>query len=225
MSTLSHQLDMTLMRERLSAMEALLAEHKIKVPKPIKNVESTTMASMRINQRKLFAARALERLDTGGVEVSFSFARPTSRAAPAEFGLDVLECIAPFLHLASLGALRQVNRQWRSTFYQASIMKAIIGSMDYINFNTLYALTIQLGDGGLSRDMMDCAVGGIPILRADDALRLIKKHGISWEKMARRHSANTALRMAFDAIPIPSYVHGKRYADERQRCLVGLFGR
>ena len=62
MSTLSHQLDMTLMRERLSAMEALLAEHKIKVPKPIKNGESTMMASMRINQRKLFAARALERL-------------------------------------------------------------------------------------------------------------------------------------------------------------------
>lgn len=223
--SLTHQLDMTLMRERLSALEALLAEHKIKVPKPIKNGESTMMASMRINQRKLFAARALERLDTGGVEVSFSFARPRSREAPAEFGLDVLECIAPFLDLPALGALRQVNRQWRSTFYQGSIMKAIIGSMDYINFNTLYALTTHLGDGNFSRDMMDCAVGGIAILKAEDALRLIEKHGISWEKMARRHSANTALRMAFDAIPIPAYVHGRRYADEQQRCLAGLFGR
>jgi hypothetical protein len=137
----------------------------------------------------------------------------------------VLECIAPFLDIPSLGKLRQVNRQWRSTFYQGSIMRAIVGSMDYINFNTLYALTIQLGDGSFSRDMMDCAVGGIPILKAEDALRLIEKHGISWEKMARRHSANTALRMAFDAIPIPSYVHGKPYADERQRCIAGLFGR
>ena len=225
MSSLTHQLDMTLMRERLTAMEALLAEHKIKVPKPIKNVESSTMASMRINQRKLFAARALERLDTGGIEVSFSFARRTSRAAPAEFGLDVLECIAPFLDLPSLGALRQVNRQWRSTFYQGSIMKAIVGSMDYITFDTLYAMVIQLGSGDLSRDMMDYAVGGIPILRATDALRLIEKHGISWEKMARRHSANTALGLAFEAIPIPSHVHGKRYFDERQRCVVGLFGR
>ena len=39
MSTLSHQLDMALMRERLTAMEALLLQHKIKVPKPIKMVE------------------------------------------------------------------------------------------------------------------------------------------------------------------------------------------
>ena len=225
MSTLSHQLDMALMRERLTAMEALLLQHKIMVPKSIKMVESSMETSARINQRKLMAARALERLKTDGVEVSFSFARPTSRAAPAEFGLDVLECIAPFLDLPSLGRLRQVNRQWRSTFYQGSIMRAIVGSMDYINFNTLYALTIQLGDGSFSRDMMDCAVGGIPILKAEDALRLIEKHGISWEKMARRHSANTALRMAFDAIPIPSYVHGKPYADERQRCIAGLFGR
>ena len=182
MSTLSHQLDMTLMRERLTAMEALLLQHKIKVPKPIKMVESSMETSARINQRKLMAARALERLKTDGVEVSFSFARPTSRAAPAEFGLDVLECIAPFLDIPSLGKLRQVNRQWRSTFYQGSIMRAIVGSMDYINFNTLYALTIQLGDGSFSRDMMDCAVGGIPILKAEDALRLIEKHGISWRR-------------------------------------------
>lgn len=224
MSTLSHQLDMSLMRERLCAMEALLAENRIKVPKPIKNAETTKEASIRINQRKLFAARALERLGTGGVEVSFCLARPTSRAVPAEFGLDLLECIAPFLDLPSLGALRQVNRQWRSTFYQGSVMKAVIGSMDYINFNTLYALTIQLGDGNLSRDMMECSVGGIPTLRAEDALRLIEKHGISWEKMARRHSANTALRMAFDAIPIPPYVKYSRYDEEVRRCSAGLFG-
>ena len=39
-----------------------------------------------------------------------------------------------------------------------------------------------------------------------------------WEKMARRHSAETALRMAFKAIPIPPYVRGKRYDDEVSRC-------
>lgn len=75
---------MALMRERLTAMEALLLQHKIMVPKPIKMVESSMETSARINQRKLMAARALERLKTDGVEVSFSFARPTSRAAPAE---------------------------------------------------------------------------------------------------------------------------------------------
>jgi hypothetical protein len=224
MSSLSHQLDMALMRERLSIMEALLLQHKIKVPKPIKNCESSLQASMRINQRKLFAARALERLNTDGIEVSFSFARPTSRK-PAEFGLDVLECIAPFLDLPSLGALRQVNRQWRSTFYQGSIMRAIVGSMDYINFTTFYAMIIQLGNGDMQRDMLERAVGGIAILRGEDALDLIQKHGISWEKMARRHSANTALRLAFNAIPIPSYVTGKRYEEEVQHCKAGLFGR
>jgi hypothetical protein len=224
MSSLSHQLDMALMRERLSIMEALLLQHKIKVPKPIKNCESSLQASMRINQRKLFAARALERLNTDGIEVSFSFARPTSRK-PAEFGLDVLECIAPFLDLPSLGALRQVNRQWRSTFYQGSIMRAIVGSMDYINFTTFYAMIIQLGNGDMQRDMLERAVGGIAILRGEDALDLIQKHGISWEKMARRHSANTALRLAFNAIPIPSYVKYGRYRDEVQRCSAGLFGR
>lgn len=78
MSSLSYQLDMALMRERLSIMEALLLQHKIKVPKPIKNCESSLQASVRINQRKLFAARALERLNTDGIEVSFSIARPTS---------------------------------------------------------------------------------------------------------------------------------------------------
>ena len=57
MSSLTHQLDMALMRERLTAMEALLAEHKIKVPKPIKNVESSTMASMRILTTLLLTAR------------------------------------------------------------------------------------------------------------------------------------------------------------------------
>jgi hypothetical protein len=224
MSTLSHQLDMALMRERLSAMEALLLQHKIKVPKPVKNCESSQQAGVRINQRKLFAARALERLITDGVEVSFSIARPTSRK-PAEFGLDVLECIAPFLDLPSLGVLRQVNRQWRSTFYQGSIMRAIVGSMDYINFTTFYAMIIQLGNGDMQRDMLERAVGGIAILRGEDALDLIQKHGISWEKMARRHSANTALRLAFNAIPIPSYVTGKRYEEEVQHCKAGLFGR
>ena len=224
MSSLSHQLDMALMRERLSIMEALLLQHKIKVPKPIKNCESSLQASVRINQRKLFAARALGRLNTDGIEVSFSIARPTSRK-PAEFGLDVLECIAPFLDLPSLGALRQVNRQWRSTFYQGSIMRAIVGSMDYINFNTFYAMIIQLGDGDMQRDMLERAVGGIAILKGEDALDLIQKHGISWEKMARRHSANTALRLAFNAIPIPSYVKYGRYRDEVQRCSAGLFGR
>jgi hypothetical protein len=225
MASLSHQLDMALMRERLTAMEALLLQHKIKVPKPIKMVESSMETSARINQRKLLAARTLERLNTDGVEVSFSFARPTSRAAPAEFGLDVLECIAPFLDIPSLGRLRQVNRQWRSTFYQGSIMRAIVGSMDYINFNTVFSMIIQLGNGSLHRELLECAVGGIAILRAEDALRLIHTHGISWERMARRHSANTAVRLAFNAIPIPSYVTGKRYEEEVQHCKAGLFGR
>ena len=218
MSTLSHQLDMALMRERLTAMEALLLQHKIKVPKPIKMVESSMETSARINQRKLLAARALERLKTDGVEVSFSFARPTSRAAPAEFGLDVLECIAPFLDLPSLGVLRQVNRQWRSTFYQGSIMRAIVGSMDYINFNTLHAMIAHLGNYKMGRDMVERAVDGMAVLKVDDALHLIQKYGISWDKMARRHSAETALRMAFNAIPIPPYVRGKRYDDEVSRC-------
>ena len=217
MSSLSHQLDMALMRERLSIMEALLLQHKIKVPKPIKNCESSLQASVRINQRKLFAARALERLNTDGIEVSFSIARPTSRK-PAEFGLDVLECIAPFLDLPSLGVLRQVNRQWRSTFYQGSIMRAIVGSMDYINFNTLHAMVAHLGNYQLGRDMVGCAVDGMAVLKANDAMHLIQKYDISWEKMARRHSAETALRMAFKAIPIPPYVRGKRYDDEVSRC-------
>ena len=218
MASLSHQLDMALMRERLTAMEALLLQHKIKVPKPIKMVESSMETSARINQRKLLAARALERLKTDGVEVSFSFARPTSRAAPAEFGLDVLECIAPFLDLPSLGRLRQVNRQWRSTFYQGSIMRAIVGSMDYINFNTLHAMVAHLGNYQLGRDMVGCAVDGMAVLKANDAMHLIQKYDISWEKMARRHSAETALRMAFEVIPIPPYVRGKRYDDEVSRC-------
>ena len=218
MSTLSHQLDMTLAWERLAVMEALLRRHGIKMPKPIKNEESSVQAMARINQRNLFAARALERLKTDGVEVSFSFARPTSRAAPAEFGLDVLECIAPFLDLPSLGALRQVNRQWRSTFYQGSIMRAIVGSMDYINFNTLHAMVAHLGNYKIGRDMVECAVDGMAVLKVNDAMHLIRKYDISWEKMARRHSAETALRMAFKAIPIPPYVRDKRYDDEVSRC-------
>lgn len=218
MSTLSHQLDMNLVCERLAVMEALLRQHKIKVPKPAKNCESSQQASARINQRKLFAARALERLNTDGVEVSFSFACATSRAAPAEFGLDVLECIAPFLNLPSLGALRQVNRQWRSTFYQGSIMRAIVGSMDYINFNTLHAMIAHLGNYKIGRDMVERAVDGMAVLKVDDALHLIQKYGISWDKMARRHSAETASRLAFKAIPIPPYVRGKRYDDEVSRC-------
>ena len=218
MASLSHQLDMALMRERLTAMEALLLQHKIKVPKPIKMVESSMETSARINQRKLLAARTLERLNTDDVEVSFSFARPTSRASPAEFGLDVLECIAPFLDLPSLGALRQVNRQWRSTFYQGSIMRAIVGSMDYINFNTLHAMVAHLGNYKIGRDMVECAVDGMAVLKVNDAMHLIRKYDISWEKMARRHSAETALRMAFKAIPIPPYVRDKRYDDEVSRC-------
>ena len=218
MSTLSHQLDMALMRERLTAMEALLLQHKIMVPKPIKMVESSMETSARINQRKLMAARALERLKTDGVEVSFSFARPTSRAAPAEFGLDVLECIAPFLDLPSLVRLRQVNRQWRSTFYQGSIMRAIVGSMDYINFNTFHSMIAHLGNYKMGRDMVERAVDGMAVLKVDDTLHLIQKYGISWDKMARRHSAETALRMVFKAIPIPPYVRGKRYDDEVSRC-------
>ena len=218
MASLSHQLDMALMRERLTAMEALLLQHKIMVPKPIKMVESSMETSARINQRKLMAARALERLKTDGVEVSFSFARPTSRAAPAEFGLDVLECIAPFLDLPSLGALRQVNRQWRSTFYQGSIMRAVVSSMDYINFDTLHAMIAHLGNYKMGRDMVERAVDGMAVLKVDDALHLIQKYGISWDKVARRHSAETALRMAFEAIPIPPYVRGKRYDDEVSRC-------
>lgn len=217
MSTLSHQLDMDLVCERLAIMEALLLQHKIKLPKPVKNCESSQQASARINQRKIFAARALERLKTDGVEVSFSIARSTSRK-PAEFGLDVLECIAPFLDLPSLGVLRQVNRQWRSTFYQGSIMRAIVGSMDYINFNTLHAMVAHLGNYQLGRDMVGCAVDGMAVLKANDAMHLIQKYDISWEKMARRHSAETALRMAFKAIPIPPYVRGKRYDDEVSRC-------
>ena len=209
---------MTLAWERLAVMEALLRRHGIKMPKPIKNEESSVQAMARINQRNLFAARTLERLKTDGVEVSFSFARPTSRASPAEFGLDVLECIAPFLDLPSLGALRQVNRQWRSTFYQGSIMRAIVGSMDYINFNTLHAMVAHLGNYQLGRDMVGCAVDGMAVLKANDAMHLIQKYDISWEKMARRHSAETALRMAFKAIPIPPYVRGKRYDDEVSRC-------
>ena len=208
---------MALMRERLSAMEALLLQHKIKMPKPVKNFESSQQASVRINQRKLLAAHALERLKTDGVEVSFSFAHPTSRK-PAEFGLDVLECIAPFLDLPSLGVLRQVNRQWRSTFYQGSIMRAIVGSMDYINFNTLHAMIAHLGNYKMGRDMVERAVDGMAVLKVDDALHLIQKYGISWDKVARRHSAETALRMAFEAIPIPPYVRGKRYDDEVSRC-------
>ena len=97
MSSLSHQLDMALMRERLSTMEALLLQHKIKVPKPIKNCESSLQASVRINQRKLFAARALERLNTDGIEVSFSFARPTSRAGQQNLDWTCWSASPPFL--------------------------------------------------------------------------------------------------------------------------------
>ena len=218
MSTLSHQLDMTLARERVTVMEALLLRHGIKMPKPIKNEESSVQAIARINQRNLFAARTLERLKTDGVEVSFSFASPTSRAAPAEFGLDVLECIAPFLDLHSLGALRQVNRQWRSTFYQGSIMRAVVSSMDYINFDTIHAMIAHLGNYKMGRDMVERALDGMAVLKVDDALHLIQKYGISWDKVARRHSAETALRIAFKAIPVPPYVRGKRYDDEVKRC-------
>ena len=37
---LSHQINMSLLKDRMAAMEALLLQHKIKPPKPCKNTQS-----------------------------------------------------------------------------------------------------------------------------------------------------------------------------------------
>ena len=97
-------------------------------------------------------------------------------------------------------------------------MRAIVGGMDYINFNTFHSMIAHLGNYKMGRDMVERAVDGMAVLKVDDTLHLIQKYGISWDKMARRHSAETALRMVFKAIPIPPYVRGKRYDDEVSRC-------
>ena len=189
---LSQQPDITLMQERLSAMESLLREHKIKPPPPCKNTESKLQMNTRINQRKLAAARKLERLQTDGIEVKFTLSPPTSKSAPAVFDLDLLECIAPFLDFKSLGRLRQVNRQWRSTFYNAGIMNAIMSGTDYMSMSDVYTMVANTAGGKFNKDVVRCSVDGIPVVRGRDVLQLLHKHGVSWENMARKHSALTA---------------------------------
>ena len=219
---LSQQLDITLMQERLSAMESLLREHKIKPPKPCKYTESTVQVSARINHRKLVAVHKLERLQTDGTEVKFTLSPPTSKCAPAVFDLDLLECIAPFLDLRSLGRLRQVNRQWRSTFYNASIMKAILSSTDYISMSDVFIMVANTAGGEFRKDVVRCSVDGIPVVRGRDVLQLLHKHGVSWENMARKHSAQTAMRLAYQEVPVPPHVSGARYRMEATRCSVCL---
>jgi hypothetical protein len=217
---LSHQLDMSAMQERMSVMERLLLQHKIKPPPPCKNTESRQQVNTRVNKRKLVAVRKLERLQTDGIEVKFTLSPPTSKSIPAVFDLDLLECIAPFLDFKSLGRLRQVNRQWRSTFYNASIMKVILSTTDYISMYDVYAMVANTAGGNFTFDVRSLSVDGIAVVRGRDVLHLLHKHGASWEKMAREHSAQTAIRLAFQEIPIPHYVIGKRRDQEVLRCSV-----
>jgi hypothetical protein len=217
---LSHQLSMSFQKERVAAMEALLLEHKIKLPKPCKNTEPATLTDARVNKRNLIATRTLERLQTDGTGIKLMLARRGSRAVPAEFDLDLLECIAPFLGFKSLGMLRQVNRQWRSTFHQGSIVRAVLSTTDYVTESDVYAMTTHLGCYEFSRALRECSVGGIATVRVEDMLCLLDKHGYTWEKIARAHSAMTAMRLAFLEVPVPSHVLGERRRLEIQRCTV-----
>lgn len=217
---LSRHLDMSLMQDRLSAMEKLLIENKIKPPPLCKNTESRQQVNTRINKRKLAAARKLERLQTDGIEVKFTLSSPTSKSVPAVFDLDLLECIVPCLDFKAVGRLRQVNRQWRSTFYNGSIMKAILSATDYISMHDVYAMVANTAGGQFTFDVRSLSVDGIAVVRGRDVLQLLHKHGASWEKMAREHSAQTAMRLAFQDIPIPPYVSGKRRDQEVLRCSV-----
>mgnify|MGYP006127390727 CR=1 FL=1 len=219
---LSHQINMSLLKDRMAAMEALLLQHKIKPPKPCKNTEPATLTAARVNRRKLIATRTLERLQTDGTEVKFTLAPRRSRTVPAEFGLDLLECIAPFLDLKSLGALRQVNRQWRSTFHQGSIVRGILSTTDYMSMTDVFDMTANLGGYEFVRALAKCSVDGIAVVRVADMTRLLNTHGVSWEKVARRHSAQTAMRLAFNEVPIPSYVPDERRRLEVQQCSVGM---
>ena len=69
---------------------------------------------------------------------------------------------------------------------------------------------------------MHCQVDGIAVVRGADVLRLVQKHGISWEKVARRHSAETAIRLSFREVPIPAHVEGGRRRLEVGRCSTSL---
>ena len=60
------------------------------------------------------------------------------------------------------------------------------------------------------------------ILGPGRTLRLLITHGVSWEKVARKHSAQTAMRLAFNEVPIPSYATGKRRELEIEQCFVGM---
>tara|TARA_B100001057_G_scaffold386229_1_gene393100 strand:+ start:496 stop:1053 length:558 start_codon:yes stop_codon:yes gene_type:complete len=171
--------------------------------------------SARIKERGEFAIRTFERLNTDSAEVSFGNS--------AEFGLDVLERIAAFCDLRSVGVLRRVNRQWRSAFYQESIMRAVIGS-SYILCTTLYAMLAKVGcecSHAIWADAEKRFIKGFPgVLSGKDALDVLHEHDISWKNIARVYSEHTALSVALKAMPVASYAI---YGLERQRTMDWFF--
>jgi hypothetical protein len=91
-----------------------------------------------------------------------------------------------------------------------------------MSMTDVFDMTAHLGGVGFPRALAKCSVDGLAVVRVADMLRLLTTHGVSWEKVARRHSAQTAMRLAFNEVPIPSYATGKRRELEIEQCSVGM---
>ena len=100
-------------------------------------------------------------------------------------------------------------------------MRGIHSTTDYMSMSDVFAMTAHLGGYEFPRALAKCSVDGLAVVRVADMLRLLTTHGVSWEKVARRHSAQTAMRLAFNEVPIPSYATGKRRELEIEQCFVG----
>jgi hypothetical protein len=137
------------------------------------------------------------------------------RTFTAEFDLDLLECIAFFINLKTLGRLRQVNREWRSAFYSGGIVERVLCRSDYITIAHVLAM-VPDSPFEFRKDLVRSCVDGIDVVRGRDVRLLVHKHGLSWEKMARVHSAETAMRLSFHHVPIPPHVTGELRSQERQ---------